>query len=181
MAPGPPFEEASRQFRLIGELSDSLNDAGVDFWLAGGWAVDFQLGRITRPHSDIDLIVHLADRAGLGTLLKQKGIETTGIDDTGGIEWFEANGARIEVTYIEKTKDGSLVTPGYESWPWPEGSFPEEDLTFDGITVPAMSIVGLLDVKTQWETHLGERPRPHDLSDIGALEALLDLRRKSDR
>ncbi|MFF2458960.1 nucleotidyltransferase domain-containing protein [Peribacillus simplex] len=28
----------------------------IDLWLRGGWVMDFLLGKITRSHSDIDLV-----------------------------------------------------------------------------------------------------------------------------
>ncbi|HEY7989282.1 MAG TPA: hypothetical protein VIE19_08690, partial [Lapillicoccus sp.] len=40
-----------------------LADAGVRFWLAGGWGVDALAGRQTRSHRDLDLLVDAADEA----------------------------------------------------------------------------------------------------------------------
>jgi len=139
----------------------------------GGWAVDFHLGRVTRPHSDIDLILNLEDRWGLRHLLVQEAVVVTRTDEAGGIEWFERDDERIEITYIMKSNDGSLVTPGYESWPWPEDSFPEEKVALGGITVRAVSVAGLLDMKSNWLENLGEKPRPHDVADVEALQSKL--------
>lgn len=36
---------------------DLLNEIGIPFVVCGGWATDFQLGRVLRDHSDIDLFV----------------------------------------------------------------------------------------------------------------------------
>jgi lincosamide nucleotidyltransferase A/C/D/E len=36
---------------------DRLQAAGVRVWLAGGWGVDALVGRATRPHADIDLVL----------------------------------------------------------------------------------------------------------------------------
>lgn len=36
---------------------DVLSAAGIDVVIAGGWGVDALLGRQTRPHSDLDLLV----------------------------------------------------------------------------------------------------------------------------
>ena len=172
----PSQSDEVTQFRLIDKVADLLSDAGIVFWLSGGWAVDFHLGRVTRPHSDIDFIVNLDDRSRLRRLLEQDGIVATWVDKAGGVEWFESDGTRIEITYITKSNDASLVTPGYESWPWPADSFPDEDVTFEGITVRAVSVAGLLDMKSRWEENLGEKPRPHDLADIEVLETLLENR-----
>ncbi len=39
------------------EVADTLEAAGVPYWLAGGWGVDALLGRQTRPHRDLDIII----------------------------------------------------------------------------------------------------------------------------
>lgn len=39
------------------EVLHALQDAGVASWLAGGWGVDALLGRQTRAHHDVDVIV----------------------------------------------------------------------------------------------------------------------------
>ncbi len=33
-----------------------LSTAAVQWWIAGGWAIDLHLGRQTRPHGDIDVL-----------------------------------------------------------------------------------------------------------------------------
>jgi lincosamide nucleotidyltransferase A/C/D/E len=38
-------------------LVDQLKGAGLVVWLDGGWGVDALLGRQTRPHRDLDLVI----------------------------------------------------------------------------------------------------------------------------
>lgn len=166
------------QIRHIGDLVDLMNEADIGFWLSGGWAVDFHLGRITRAHSDIDFIMKLNDQSKLRGLLDGKGAERTRSDEAGGVESFELDNAVIEVTYVVKDEKGRDVTPGYESWPYPAGSFPDQTLTLADVMVRAVSAAALLDMKEGWEENLGEKPRPHDLADIEALRALLGSRKR---
>jgi phosphorylcholine metabolism protein LicD len=56
---------AERQLELIEEFASLAKAAGVDCWLRGGWALDFLLGRITRPHEDIDLFIWAPDASKL--------------------------------------------------------------------------------------------------------------------
>ena len=49
-------DKATTQLRLIAEIEGVLRSARIRFWLRGGWALDFLIGRITRQHSDIDLV-----------------------------------------------------------------------------------------------------------------------------
>ena len=39
------------------EILDRLDEAGVKWWIDGGWGVDALLGEETRPHDDLDLAV----------------------------------------------------------------------------------------------------------------------------
>jgi hypothetical protein len=39
------------------EVGDLLRSAACPWWIAGGWAIDLYLGRQTRVHSDIDVLV----------------------------------------------------------------------------------------------------------------------------
>jgi Aminoglycoside-2''-adenylyltransferase len=38
----------------LAALRDVVSVLDVDYWLFGGWGVDFREGRITREHSDVD-------------------------------------------------------------------------------------------------------------------------------
>jgi lincosamide nucleotidyltransferase A/C/D/E len=51
--------------------------AGIDTWVAGGWAVDALVGRQTRPHGDLDLAVNANHVARLLDLLRSDGFEIT--------------------------------------------------------------------------------------------------------
>ena len=45
-------------------LTDRLDDAGIRYWLGGGWGVDALLGTQTRDHDDLDISVS-ADQEAL--------------------------------------------------------------------------------------------------------------------
>jgi lincosamide nucleotidyltransferase A/C/D/E len=42
---------------------DQLDRAGLMVWLDGGWGVDALLGRHSRPHQDLDLVIARDDCA----------------------------------------------------------------------------------------------------------------------
>ena len=44
----------ARQLSDIAEFARLFEDAALDYWLFGGWAVDFHVGEVTRAHGDID-------------------------------------------------------------------------------------------------------------------------------
>jgi hypothetical protein len=45
----------------------------IDYWLFGGWAVDFHAGRVTRAHEDVDVAVWHADLDRIRGLLEARG------------------------------------------------------------------------------------------------------------
>ena len=42
-------------------IDDIVRAVGVGLWLRGGWAMDFFLGEVTRPHRDIDFFCRDTD------------------------------------------------------------------------------------------------------------------------
>ena len=49
--------DASAVRRLVAQLELT----GIPVWLDGGWGIDALLGRETRPHHDLDIIVRVSD------------------------------------------------------------------------------------------------------------------------
>ena len=50
-----------------------LADLACPWFVAGGWAVDLHLGRVTRPHGDVDVAVYRHDQAALHAALTARG------------------------------------------------------------------------------------------------------------
>ena len=48
---------ATAQLVALGRVHELLQREGIEYWLFGGWAVDFYVGSVTRPHDDIDIAV----------------------------------------------------------------------------------------------------------------------------
>lgn len=62
------------------QLLHAAEARNLPLWLSGGWAIDARLGRITRPHEDIDIAFPAERREELLALLDALGggpIETT--------------------------------------------------------------------------------------------------------
>jgi len=74
-------------------------------WLFGGVAVDFLVGRWTRPHGDIDLNTLSIHREDLAQELQRIGYATA---DRGWLtHWHQqASGRRIELVFLEPRDDG---------------------------------------------------------------------------
>jgi lincosamide nucleotidyltransferase A/C/D/E len=138
-------------------ILEALQAGKVRCWVTGGWGVDALIGRPSRKHRDLDLVVDERDLQAA-------------IDRLGGLgysEWYrsveeELMGSRIVL------QDSDLAGLVIDLHPV---ALPDDRLTFatgtlDGRTVPCMSL--------QWQlsAHEGYRSRGHDRSDFALLRAL---------
>ena len=156
------------QAAAIVECALRFDAAGIEYWLFGGWAVDYHAGRVTRPHDDVDFVIWVHDHDTVIEMLHAADFEPLRPPLA-----FIRNGVEFEITLIDRAPTGAIVTPGFESWPWDPGTFRDDVLALHGHPVRVVSIAGLLAVKTEWELHFGEPPRPRDLADAQTLRALL--------
>jgi Aminoglycoside-2''-adenylyltransferase len=162
-------DRSARQLVTLAEVSAELRRAGVDHWLGGGWAIDFHAGRISREHCDVDLVVAVRQRDVLARVLTGVGFAPRASDVPDAVQIFVRGDVSVEVTFIVEGPDGTVVTPGYEDWPWLAGAFDGGEVEFGGLRIHAVAPAALLDTKVGWADHVGEEPRPHDLSDIEVL------------
>ena len=62
-----------RQLSALAQTHELFTGSGIDYWLFGGWAVDFHVGSITRHHDDIDVAVWLGDQDRVARILEAEG------------------------------------------------------------------------------------------------------------
>ena len=105
--------QVREQLVAIGALSSALDGADIEFWLFGGWAVDFWVGSVTRPHEDIDVAAWRRDYESIATVLARAGwrhAPTT--NDVVGTR-FRFGAVEAEFTFIEPDGNdgGQIVIP----------------------------------------------------------------------
>jgi hypothetical protein len=61
------------QLAAIRAQHDRFVRHGIEYWLFGGWAVDFYVGRVTRTHDDIDLAIWQMDLKAVDRVLRDAG------------------------------------------------------------------------------------------------------------
>lgn len=137
-----------------------LENAGITYWIDGGWGVDILAGKQTRVHRDIDVNFDSQHTEKLLNLLFEFGYEV----DT---DWKPV---RIEL-YSDKhpfvlNKDGTAKQANLEGG-WYEF---EKDLfgnaVFEGKTIPCISVKG------QKIFHMGYDLRDKDKHAILILESI---------
>jgi hypothetical protein len=105
-------------------------------------------------------------------VLTRRGFRLDHSHSNDGVELFVDPVERLELTYIGLAADGSVVTPGFEHWPYQPRSFGDEERTLRGVRAPVTSAAALLDSKCSWAREVGDPLRPRDLVDIEALRAI---------
>jgi hypothetical protein len=136
-----PIDEtrARRQLDVIATTTTDFDRAGIVHWLIGGWAVDFHLGRVSRNHSDVDFALWVSDRELATRVLTRRGFRPDHSRSSDGVELFVGSIEHVEITYIGLAADGSVVTPGFELWPYQRRSFGDEERTLRGVRAPVTS------------------------------------------
>ena len=100
------------QLVALARVSAQLDANGIDYWLFGGWAVDFYAGEETRPHSDVDLAIWRDDLQRIVELLEQDGWRHAPDDEEDGGTGYERDGVRLELTYLVRAdRCGSPASP----------------------------------------------------------------------
>jgi hypothetical protein len=169
-SPGGPDLPTQTQLGLLGELADVFAAERMRAWLRGGWALDFLLGEVTRPHSDVDLVTWTRHRARLHQALPAHGfvLERELPVQTD----FAKAGHGVSVVFIARGRDGRVTTPGIPAWTWRPDALPLRKRTLAGRAWRVLGPEQLLYEKESYQAGTGRPPRPKDLVSMGLLRQL---------
>jgi len=112
-------DRSRKQLTALARVDGVLREARLEYWLFGGWAVDFHARLVTRDHDDLDIAVWLPDVDWIAELLEAEGWHHAPNADEDGGTGYERDGVRLELTYLVRADDGSVFTPlrdGRGSW-----------------------------------------------------------------
>jgi aminoglycoside phosphotransferase (APT) family kinase protein len=99
------------QLSALAEVGTLLDRSGFEYWLFGGWAVDFHVGAVTREHDDVDLAVWLDDAEAIGSLLEAESWRHAPTGDEDGGIGYERGGVRLELTFLTSDDAGRVFVP----------------------------------------------------------------------
>lgn len=133
------------QLAALAQIHARFERERIDYWLFGGWAVDFHAGTVTRPHDDLDVAVWLADRDRVDAAFKEDGWNRA---DAGGEEMgyvvYRRGPVALEVAYLVRDPDGTVFTPaGGERGDWPPGSFGTDLAELNGVQACVVTLDSL--------------------------------------
>ena len=159
------------QFDLIRDLDLLLGKAQIDYWLRGGWALDFLQGEITRSHSDIDLAAWKRDAGRLRACLDAAGYKFE--RDLGVQMDFTKAGQELSVVFIAFDAAGRVYTPDVADWIWHETALGYPPCQLSDLSCRVLSPQHLLAEKLGYEQGTGRPLRPKDQQSIVILQQLL--------
>ncbi len=102
---------APQQLSALAEVGNILDRSGFQYWLFGGWGVDFHVGAVTREHDDIDLAVRFDEAQAIGALLEAEGWRHAPTGDEDGGIGYERGRVRLELTYLTSDDAGRVFIP----------------------------------------------------------------------
>ena len=113
------------QLAALASLHELFQKESLEYWLFGGWAVDFHAGDVTRTHDDLDVAVWAEDLSRVSSALEGDGWTHTPEDGEDGYTAFERNGVHLEVAFLARDEQGELFTPLRSGGrgEWPQGTF----------------------------------------------------------
>lgn len=153
----------------VAELVGTLEKRGVVIWIDGGWAIDALLGRQTRSHDDLDIVIEQHDLPVLEALLAARDYRPMPRDDTRAWNFVlgdnEGHVVDIHVIVVDAAGNG-IYGPAVNGDAYPAACLAGRG-SIGGHAVRCVSGEQLLD----WRCAL--TPRAKDLHDVPLLcEAL---------
>jgi hypothetical protein len=140
---------AAEQLRTIGWLDALLADRGIDYWLFGGWAVDFHAGRVSRDHADVDVAVWSRDLDRVRALLETAGWSHAPDPGEDGYTGYQRAGIRIEIAFLARDEAGTVHTPLAQGrGDWPAGSFGDDRAVVHGVAARVVGLASLVEDKS---------------------------------
>jgi lincosamide nucleotidyltransferase A/C/D/E len=157
-------------------LCDILAQHHVGSWVMGGWGVDALLGRQTRPHHDLDLLLSYDDLAPFQDLLREEGFSRTLIWE-GENRWVPVRGVQTPTAFVEMDSRGReldihvIQLAAGQSAPVPMCDVPWSFNTrslFGGGTI-AGAAIRCVSADTQLQMHTGYDLPSHHERDVERL------------
>lgn len=146
-------------------LYRALETIGVAIWIDGGWGIDALLGRETRPHNDVDIVIQQKDLSAFQALVRAQGYRDLPKPDTRDWDFVltDVDGREIDVHVIVFDAAGNgIYGPADRGEMYPAAALTGTG-TIAGVRVRCTSAA------FQVQSHTGYEPRPFDAQDVAAL------------
>lgn len=151
-------------------LLETLESAGIDLWVAGGWGVDALLEEQTREHRDLDAVIPLHQIMKAVEVLYREGFRL-------GQDWFpirfemtDDRGRAIDIHPVRMDDKGNARMEMFDGGDWVT---PAAGLAGRGVIGGRR--VRCHTAEEQVRDHSEYEPRELDRADMSRLAARFDL------
>ncbi len=129
-----------------------MQNAGIEIWIDGGWAVDALLGKQTHPHADLDIVIQQKDVQKARTLLGDKGYKDILRDGTTEWNFVLEDGKGLEIDFhviVLDDKGNGIYGPAVNGEMYPAASLTGTG-TIDNHPVKCISAEYMVKFMAPW-------------------------------
>ena len=140
----------------------------MHMWVDGGWGVDALLGEQSRSHSDLDIIISIADTEKLTVLLSALSYEQVNAEEA---VYMSPQGLAVDIHCVrfDERGYGAFELPDGRIWPFPPSAFKGVG-QIGGVTVSCLSAEAQVQCHAQ-----GYAPTQKDIDDMQALQRRFEV------
>jgi hypothetical protein len=158
----------AEQLAALARIHELLERHRIEYWLFGGWAVDFHAGSVTRAHDDIDIAVWVDDYGRIAELLAADGWRHAREAGEDGYTGYERGAVRLELAFLKRDESGEVYTPLQDGrGAWPTGAFESDATELSGVRARVISVRALTADKSK--AHSDPRVAAKDRADLATL------------
>lgn len=162
--------DADAQLAAIGRLNAMFDRGRIDYWLFGGWAVDFHAGGLTRDHADIDIAIWQTDSAAAHALLAAGGWRHTPAPEQDGFTTYVRGRLHLDLAFLASDERDTVYTPLKSGRAeWPPDSFGAHVCELGGVRAHVVSAASLIVDKS--ESREDPATATKDAADIAVLRS----------
>lgn len=159
------------QLDALARLHRLFEDAAIDYWLFGGWAVDLHVGAVTRTHGDLDVAIWQTDLPRASELLAADGWVHAPEPGEDGSTGFVRGSVRLELAFLARDERGDIYTPLRDGRAgWAAGAFEGDVGEVGGVRARVISLRSLRAEKS--EAREDAVAAAKDRADVAALDGL---------
>jgi len=165
--------ETDLQLRAIAEI---VRVTGAGLWLRGGWAMDFYLGEVTRPHQDIDFFCRDTDADRIVTQLAAIGYRALPGNHALQRDLLGPHDLDVQIALLGQDTDGCPTVPAgpYAGARWPADLLDAPPGRIGHIACPIVSPRAQIEIKEMMPVWVPGLPRrAKDREDIARLDSTL--------
>jgi len=155
------------------EIVAVLEQAGIDVWLDGGWAIDALVRKQTRQHEDLDVVVDLNKVDTIKQELGKRGFEVTEDELPTRLAMKDTKGRSIDFHTVTFDEGGGGIQKLLDGWSY---RYPPEG--FMGTGEVGGRRVKCLTAEVQAQCHYGYQPDDKDRHDMKVLNRYFGIELK---